>query len=83
MKKRDPNMQTYDAFSVEKYEYQGKPRRKFHKIGRMIQNKDGEAFSLYIPNGIAISGHIFIAPVGQTEDQLMVHYKCAADQFGL
>ena len=75
-------MQTYDAFSVEKYEYQGKPRRKFHKIGKMIQNKDGEAFSLFIPEGIAISGHIFLAPVGQTEDQLQLHYKSAAEHYG-
>ncbi len=74
---------TYDAFAVEKYQFQGKWRKRLHKVGRMIPSKSGEEFNIYIPSGIAVSGHLFIAPDGRSDDELLEAYNSCAEEYGL
>lgn len=74
-------MTIYDAFKIEEYAYKGKKRRKPYRVGRMIPNRDG-GFSLFIPEGISISGRILIIPEGGTELDLLQAYESAADEYG-
>lgn len=71
----------FDALLVEEYRYSGKKRRKFHKIGQMRQ-KNGN-FTLYIPEGMSISGKIWITPAGMSEEEIFNNYESAADELGL
>ena len=75
-------MPPYEAFKVEEYAYKGQKRRKFHRVGRMVENRDG-GFSLFVPNGMSVSGRILILPEGGSEIDLHQAYESAADEHGL
>ncbi len=62
-RKGEPMSNIYNLLVPEDYTNQnGEEKTKFHQVGTALQNNNGESFTLFIPEGVSISGKVQMMP---------------------
>ncbi len=67
----------FEAVILNSYEHNGEKKWKRALIGKLIPyNNGGDGFTLYIPDGLAISGRVRIQPKLERADAEPSHDAC-------
>lgn len=74
----------YDLIVFDDYEYKGKKRTRPYYVGKAVRTRKA-GFLLFIPEGIAVSGRVLMAPekTEMSELDLLEAYESAAAEHGL
>jgi hypothetical protein len=74
----------FDIIKIEDYSHNGVSRSRSWKVGRALEMRRG-GFMLFVPEGVSLSGRIFLLPEqhGFAEVDVIEAYASAADEFGL
>lgn len=57
----------FEAVVLNSFEHEGETKWKRTWIGNLVPDKEGDGYSLYIPEGISVSGRLRIQPKQEKE----------------
>lgn len=58
----------FEAIVLNSYEHNGETKWKRTFIGNLVSDKEGDGYSLFIPEGLSISGRLRIQPKQEKSD---------------